>query len=428
MDSNMYINITLQIFGLLISMMIIVFLIIPKRRASKTDKLFIIVLINNIFLQICNVLTWVLDGKVGNIYNYLVPLFNFFMFFFTYTLIGVVSNYFMGLLQQRKKNIKNIKTIVWSCVITAVALLLISSLNGMYYWIDKVNVYHRGNLYWLSNMMGLICLIPCIYIFLRNLTNLRYEKMTIFILFLVLSCFGAFSLILEMGSFSIHILTTFILVSIYIFIQVEDARINSEIELELEKGKSALMLSQIQPHFLFNVLVGIMQLCEEDNEKVLPSLEHFAYYLRGNLDSISSDKLIPFESELKQVKDYLYLEEMRFKDRVHIKYDIQYCDFFVPTLCIQPLVENAIRHGITKKKEGGTICIHSEKIKNFVCINICDDGIGFDPQKIYNDDKQHIGLQNVKNRIKLLCNGILEIESKINEGTSIKIWIPLTRE
>lgn len=198
------------------------------------------------------------------------------------------------------------------------------------------------------------------------------------------------------------------------------------LELELEKNRTSSMLSQIQPHFLYNALQGIKQLCDTDPPQASEALEHFSYYLRGNLDALTSDFLITFEKELVHIKDYLYLEKMRFRNKLNIVWELDCTDFFIPPLTVQPMVENAIRHGITKKKGGGTLTIQTAQRHDAFVITISDDGVGFQPteQTQKTDGRSHIGIENTRARLQLLCGGSLGIESQEGVGTRVELILP----
>ncbi|NMS88664.1 hypothetical protein HGQ85_01900 [Clostridioides difficile] len=139
-------------------------------------------------------------------------------------------------------------------------------------------------------------------------------------------------------------------------------------------------------------------------------------------------KLISFDKELSHLENYLCIELLRFGERVKVKYELLNTDFYIPVLTIQPIVENAIRHGITKKKEGGTIIISTSKDKENVYIVIKDDGVGFKVLEKINDGKNHVGIKNVKRRLKTQCNGSLAIESCMGKGTIVTIVIPIGKE
>ena len=194
-----------------------------------------------------------------------------------------------------------------------------------------------------------------------------------------------------------------------------------EMQAELEKSKTAIMLSQIQPHFLYNSLGAIRELCRQDPEDARNALGTFITYLRGNMDSIQREHTIHFSKELQHISAYLELEKLRFEDDLNIIFDIQETDFFIPSLTIQPLVENAVKHGICGREEGGTLTLHTHREGNEVIVQIKDDGVGFDINDLEN--KEHVGLENVKNRLKHIVNGKLKLESKPGVGTIATITI-----
>ena len=194
-----------------------------------------------------------------------------------------------------------------------------------------------------------------------------------------------------------------------------------EMQAELEKSKTAIMLSQIQPHFLYNSLGAIRELCHQDPEDARNALGTFITYLRGNMDSIQREHTIHFSKELNHISAYLELEKLRFEDDLNIEFDIQETDFFIPSLTIQPLVENAVKHGVCGREEGGTITLHTHRDGDNVIVQIKDDGVGFDVNDL--EHTEHVGLKYVRNRLKYIVNAKLEIESKPGVGTTATITI-----
>lgn len=194
-------------------------------------------------------------------------------------------------------------------------------------------------------------------------------------------------------------------------------------ETELVQAKISIMFSQIQPHFLYNTLNTICYLCETSPKVASSITEKFAKYLRGNLDSITRKNTITFVQELEHLKCYLAIEEIRFPD-IKVVYDINTTEFFLPALTVQPLVENAIKHGLMDSEEGGEVLIKTYEDEYNWYVKITDNGIGFDTAKEKEDDRSHIGIKNTKERLKSMCSGELIIESKIGEGTVAKVIIP----
>ena len=183
-----------------------------------------------------------------------------------------------------------------------------------------------------------------------------------------------------------------------------------------------IMISQIQPHFLCNTIATFRALCKKDPDKAAQVAEKFGLYLRQNLDSLNSENLIPFEKEIGHTKIYADIEMVRFEN-VRVEYDIQDTDFLLPPLTVQPMVENAIRHGVRIRQEG-VVSVSTFLSDNSHVIVIRDNGIGFDESKIDRSDGKHIGIQNLKERMEKLCGGTLTIESVPDEGTTVTIRIP----
>ena len=209
---------------------------------------------------------------------------------------------------------------------------------------------------------------------------------------------------------------------LFLFVNVK-----KKIELvnEAKKTKEAevkLMVSQIQPHFIYNTLSSISTLIKIDPEKAQRGLDNFTEYLRANLTSISENGLTKFENELRHIQTYLSLEKIRFDERLNVVYDIQDRDFAVPPLTIQPIVENAVKHGILQKLEGGTITIKTYETEKAHIIEVIDDGVGFDMNsKELRSTGTHIGITNVKYRLSTMCRGEMLVNSVVDKGTTVTV-------
>ena len=193
----------------------------------------------------------------------------------------------------------------------------------------------------------------------------------------------------------------------------------------LAQQKIQIALSQIKPHFIYNTLNAIQDI-DGMPEVAQNAIVDFSKYLRENLDFLTASNLIPFEKELEHVKKYVNLEKLRFGEKINIIFDINVSDFLIPSLSLQMIVENAIKHGITKKYEGGTVSIKTYEKDNKYFIIVEDDGIGFDTNKVIG--KNHLGFQNSNERLRHFVNGSLVIESEIGKGTKVTVVIPKVKE
>lgn len=213
----------------------------------------------------------------------------------------------------------------------------------------------------------------------------------------------------------------------YIWLHMQFVR---EHEQALVAGQRVqLTLSQIKPHFLYNTLNAISALCLEEPDRVKPAIDSFADYLRGNMESIDEKGPIPFKRELEHTKCYLGIEQMRFEDALQVRYDIACTDFRIPALTLEPLVENAVRHGVRMNKGGrGTVTISSHDAGDHYEVIIADDGPGFDPSRNPDDGKPHVGIVNVRERLAQVCGGRLDILSEPGRGTTATILLPREQE
>ena len=226
-------------------------------------------------------------------------------------------------------------------------------------------------------------------------------------------------------------------------------------EKKLWQSRAELVTSQIKPHFIYNTLNSIRYLITEDPQAARKTVYDFSTYLRSNLESISGCKEIPFSDELRHIRAYLNIEKIRFEDRLNVVEDIQAKSFLVPPLSIQPLVENAVKHGICRKMDGGTVTISSREEKDAYVVVIEDDGEGFDVSVMeetarneisrpewkkdreeaeydgnlrqYSDEGNHIGLMIIRFRVHEISGGSLKIESRQGEGTKVTVRFPKER-
>lgn len=194
------------------------------------------------------------------------------------------------------------------------------------------------------------------------------------------------------------------------------------IRAQLQENRIAIMISQIQPHFIYNTLGTIQQLCKEDPEQAARLVQNFSVYLRGNFSELDNTVPIRFTKELEHIRCYTEIELIRFPDMT-VHYDIQTEEFLLPALTVQPLVENAIKHGLMGLEEGGTVTISTYEEQSDYCVCVSDDGVGFDVAGL-TDTKKHIGLRNVRERLQAMCGGSLTIESQPGAGTRVQIRIP----
>ena len=204
---------------------------------------------------------------------------------------------------------------------------------------------------------------------------------------------------------------------------IRRSREYARLENELTQSRIAVMLSQIKPHFLFNALNSISALCLTDPIMADQAITSLSNYLRGNIRSLEQSAPVPFEQELNHIKYYVRLEQLRYGDKLRVVYAIGTTDFMVPTLSLQTLLENAIRHGVSPRPEGGLVVVQTERMEGGNLVRIIDDGVGFDPD-MQSRNADSIGLANAKKRMEAMVGAVFEIHSVPGKGTAVDIRIP----
>lgn len=208
-------------------------------------------------------------------------------------------------------------------------------------------------------------------------------------------------------------------------LDIEESRELMKHRAELANNRSRLALSQIKPHFLYNSLNTIYYLCDTDPKTAQKALADLSDYLRMNLDALGREEYVTFDTELKHIETYLALEKLRFEDELTIEYDIEVTNFCVPVLSVQPLVENAVKHGVGPKIGGGTVKIITRENGDYYEVIVEDDGMGFNVDSPREDDgRSHVGVDSVRQRLDTMCEGELIIDSREDVGTRATIRIP----
>lgn len=197
-----------------------------------------------------------------------------------------------------------------------------------------------------------------------------------------------------------------------------EAEGNRKLQTELK-----LLQSQIRPHFLYNALSAIANVCRKDGQKAEDLILDLAYYMQASFDFNSNEKLTTLENELEYIHKYVHIEKARFGDKVKYTEQIEVSlTTQLPRLIIEPLVENAIRHGILKKKGGGEVKLHIFAVPQGICIEVNDNGIGMSREKLaeaFNEDSKSVGLKNIQSRLLRLNGEGLKIDSVQMEHTKV---------
>lgn len=334
---------------------------------------------------------------------------------------AIASFVFLALHFYRNKAPLKRKFVIPTSILSAVFVILTIVFYGTFLsWVFAFLLF----------AVGLAYLVPVI--FNKNFTMLQYCVYGVLFVFLMSLFFFEMTDWLGLLVFGTEFVFTFesvIIIACFVVLwlwklakTVRIAVRANELDSELSILKNQALKAQIKPHFIYNSLTAIQaqyreSLCSGDK-----AIEKFASHLRLITDS-KGDDFIPFEDEVRNVMNYFELENMRANGELNLLLDLNYSDFTVPVLSLQPLVENAIRHAGLTGREDSYILISSEKQEFSILISVYDNGKGFDLNTI----QRGVGLENTEKRFSLM-NAKMTVESSPDAGTKITIEIPLEKE
>ena len=411
MSPNSIFNATVCIIGITILFVHVVTILIKKNRRDDENKM-----LGFLLFTIFHFATYLTFTFVKGIYTSDEYVKAFYTIFYVFNNIEVLLLfiYMLSYVPLDKKTRDNLSLINYLLFGAFIILDIVNIFTGIFFTASG-GEYVRSKTMIISQGYQFIIFAVVFVVTSINKKLIFLEKIAFGIYCLI----PLVAIVLQNAFKGYAIAYLSVIVAIEILFLILIVQKNMQIADEQEKIKEArirVMMSQIQPHFVYNSLSSISTLIPIDPKKAQEALDNFTEYLRHNISSLTETKLIPFDNELKHVETYISLEKIRFNDRINVTYDIKAKDFYVPPLSIQPIVENAIKHGILKKIEGGNLIIKTYETEKSYVVEVIDDGVGFDISSIDFDSNKHFGINNIKQRLKSMCNGTLEITSEPNKG------------
>ena len=426
MDELIYANITLDIFSIVLSVLPIVYLISNHRYRQKLNQYFLGVCISNILMIAGDLPDWLLPTAAEIPEKWILSAASAVYYIASAFVLYFFIRYIMEYLQLtgRAKKI----CLLYALFLCSVQVIFaaISPFTGSIFYVTD-DGYQRGPLFLISQLVPLLCYMLFMALVLIYRKKLLPREVVFFLLYIFIPLGSGAAQMAVRGIAVVNAGVTIATLIILMNVQFEHEVTIKEQEKELAERRIDIMLSQIQPHFLYNSLAAIHHLCETDPETAKKAIQKFSEFLRGNMDSLKNREPIPFGAELNHAMNYLYLEQQRFGDKLQVIYQIKTEDFLIPPLTIQPLVENAVQHGILNRKNGGTVIICTEETDEHAVVTVADNGVGIENAKGRPSlgEHSHIGISNVRSRLEEMVEGSLEIESS-SQGTTVTIRIPWT--
>lgn len=305
---------------------------------------------------------------------------------------------------------------------TDLALLIIAQFTDIFYSLTDTNELKRGFLFpLLIAPIIVIILIDIIGVIVirKKLSKGFFITFLIYLPLLLVTIFVhmfypiEFVVVLVIGAWSLTML---------ILIVLENAREYLKQQKEIANKNTHILVLQMRPHFIYNTMTSIYYLCEQDPLKAKEVTYNFTTYLRKNFAAIASEETISFTDELEHTRAYCEVEKAQFEDSLFIEFDTPHTMFKLPPLTLQPIVENAVKHGMVSSNKPIHILVKTRKTDVASEIIVEDDGPGYQPK---DDNEPHVALNNIRKRLEIMCRGTLEISSGEKGGTLVRVTIPL---
>ena len=304
-------------------------------------------------------------------------------------------------------------------------LLVIAQFTKWIYYYTPDNEYFRGPLYSVLLIPLVLLMVVNIFALFKYRTELSRRYRIAFavyflvpLLCMVVQMFYSTVLMTVLGS----AISALIMLWIIVLDQMERSVAQAH---KIAQQRASINVLQMRPHFIYNTMMGIYYLCDQSPAKAKQVTLDFTTYLRKNFAAIASENTVPFKDELEHTRAYLAVEQAQFEDSLFISFDTPHTLFRVPPLTLQPIVENAVKHGLKSSSDPIHISVVTRQTNTASEIIVEDDGAGFDP---VDDNEPHIALNNIRERLEMMCRGKLMIAPREGGGTSVTVMIPFSSQ
>lgn len=482
MAFNITLQIALELGAALFTMICALFAFISRKDSPISNRHIMYFLILGITMLLSDSCGYYFRGSQSLAGFVLNRLANYLVYTVYPLMVIAVARYLNMLIDHHglKLDARWLKASQWLCYLHLLVVLASQFGNFLYYF-DELNIYHRAAGYPIITVLGIFELVCLMFMVITNWKCLTRFELIALMSYIFLPFITNIFQLFYYGLSLTEITSSLCMILFFMFHEVEksirlqeqnrlieihtkllqekeeklaehektleehqtiltrrESALNlayavsnfyktqlSAKEQQLAEAHVQISISQMQPHFIFNALGSIEQLCHTRPEMAAQATHQFAHYLRNNLIALSSCELKDFSEELAHIQAYVWLEKMRFGEDLNYEEDIQCEDFRVPVLSVQPLVENAIKHGMSSSEEGIlNVTLISWEEEDAYKVEISDNGGGFDPDKLPTDSRVHVGLINVRERLRHMCNAELQVESEIGNGSRFTIVIP----
>ena len=427
MQTVQNIHFSIEMWGALFSLVGLLIVFLTRYFDKVGSRKLMLVLLCSALLMISDGLAWLFRGNPTEAGYYVVRIANFCSFFFGFLIMPLAAQYISHLIYVRSNGIKLYWEIFeWGIFIVGAAVLIVNEFVPYIYTFDETNTYQRmPYFFWIPGFIAFVGAVITLSVAIAYHKYMMALENAAIISFLSLPIIA---IILQIIFYGVSFANLAIVIStVILFVSYESyfAQYLVNKEKQVNEDKLRMVNRQMHPHFVFNSLALIRHQCLTDPEEAAETINEFSAYLRSTTELLTESECISFERELDIVRNYINILQKRYDKTLNVQYDIKDTAFDIPPFSIQTLVENALHHGINDGQlENGRVIISTEKIKNKHIVIVEDNGNGFDTASLNDKNNQHVGIKNTQERIAVMCDGTLNVESAPGKGTKITIIIP----
>ena len=373
-----------------------------------------------IALSAANMAGLVMSGLPGKGWHAALLVSNYAEFLIPTALAYLITHYLLSILDAGKKN-KTVRRGMLTLLIVHTVLLTVSQFTGLYYVIDPDNIYRRQPLYPICFVCTSLMLINDLVMLIKYRRRFTRNEFAVFAIYFTVPTAAVIPQAVQYG-INFSVFSTIIAgLAMYLFIVRDQTERYENEQRENLKQRASIMVLEMRPHFICNTMMSIYYLCDQDPKKAQQVTLDFTEYLRRNFTAITKEGTIPFSEELEHTHAYLAVEKARFEDQLFVEFDAPCTVFRIPPLTLQPIVENAVKHGLSPELGPLTIRVVTRERDGGSEVVVEDNGPGFAPS---DDDEPHIALKNIRERLNMM-GGRMTVEQRGEGGTRVAVWVPI---
>lgn len=301
-----------------------------------------------------------------------------------------------------KKN----KLFLFVCLMDAVhvALQIAAWFTTVFYYYDEDGVFHRGRYYAVIVLPSIVVLLIALFMIIRHFKKLNVLQRVTYLTVMSMPLLALFIQIQTEVDTLLIFMVALAFIVMFAAYTIEQARMSKRQQEEISRQRADNLLLQMRPHFTYNTLMSIYYLCEQDTEKAQQVILDFSRYLQKKFSALGRESSIPFAEELEHTRAYLAVEKARFEDQLNVEFDTPCTAFDLPPLTLQPIVENAVKHGLDPELPTFNIRVSTRETEHAYVIQVENDCA--DTGDISFDSPGN-ALENIRERLKTNCRGKL---------------------